>query len=233
MPMTRRDCIRDERGTTMVEMLVAISMASVLMFAMTMVIVVTMHASARSSAEVSSTQLSRNGLSSIIQQLHSACLSPRVAPVWEKSSGTELVFTHSTGSEVTAKPVKSKIVLKEGTLTQYDYASIGSLSPPWTFAEEKPSATKQLMTDVGPIPPSTAIFNYYSAANGQISSTPLLTPLSETSAKSTVLVSVGLSSAPGAGKRSADPNVSTHIQDSALLRLTAPTFNETVSPPCE
>lgn len=232
MPVTRRDRIRDERGTTLVELIVGISMASILIFAMTMVIVVTMHASARSSAEVSSTQLSRNGLSSIIQQLHSACISPRVAPIWEKSSGTELVFTHSTGSEVTAKPVKSAIVLKEGTLTQYDFASTGSISPPWTFAE-KASATKQLMTGVEPIPPSTAIFNYYSSTNGQISSTPLPTPLSKTDAASTILVSVGISSAPTAQKRSANSNVSTHIQDSALLRLTAPTFNETVSPPCE
>jgi Tfp pilus assembly protein FimT len=231
MPVTRREYIRDERGTTLVEMLVGISMASILMFAMTMVIVVAMHASARSSAEVSSTQLARNGLSSIIQQLHSACLSPRVAPIWKESSGTQLVFTHSTGSEVTAKPVKSKIVLKEGTVTQYDYESIGNLSPPWTFAE-KETATRQLMTGVAPIPPSTAIFNYYSATNGQISSTPLPTPL-ETNAKSAILVSVGFSSAPTAQKQSADPNASTHIQDSVLLRLTAPTFNETVSPPCE
>ena len=41
------------------------------------------------------------------------------------------------------------------------------------------------MTGIGPIPPSTAIFSYYSAANGQVSSTPLPTPLSEASAKST------------------------------------------------
>jgi Tfp pilus assembly protein PilW len=228
--MTRREYIRDERGTTLVEMIVGISMASILMFAMTMVIVVSMHASARSSAEVSSTQLSRNGLALIIQQLHSACLSPRVAPVWPESSGTKLVFTHSTGSEVTAKPVKSEIVLKEGTLTQYDYASTGSISPPWTFAE-KATASKQLMTGVGPIPPSAAIFSYHSSANGQISATALLTPL-ETAAASTIEVSVGISSAPSAQKRS-NPSVSTHIQDSAILRLTAPTFNETVSPPCE
>jgi hypothetical protein len=229
--MTRRDYIRDERGTTLVEMVVGISMASILMFAMTMLIVVTMHASARDSAQVSATQLSRNGLSSIIQQLHSACLSPRIAPVWEKSSGTELIFTHSTGSEVTAKPVKSVISLKEGALTQYDFASTGSISPPWTFSEIATS-TRQLMTGVGPIPPSTAVFNYYSSANGQISSTPLVTPLSKTDAGSTILVSVGLSSAASAKKRS-NPTVATHIQDSALLRLTAPTFNETVSPPCE
>jgi Tfp pilus assembly protein PilW len=232
MPVTRRNRIRDERGTTLVEMVVGISMASILMFAMTMVIVVTMHASARSSAEVSSTQLSRNGLSSIIQQLHSACLSPRVAPVLPESSGTKLIFTHSTGSEVTAKPVKSMIALEGDTLTQYDYASTGSLSPPWAFAKTATS-TRQLMTGVAPIPPSTAIFSYYSSANGQISSTPLPTPLSETSAGSAIQVSVGISSAPSAQKRSANPSVSTHIQDSAILRLTAPTFNETVSPPCE
>jgi Tfp pilus assembly protein FimT len=230
--MTRREYIRDERGTTLVEMIVGISMASILMFAMTMVIIVSMHASARSSAEVSSTQLARNGLASIIQQLHSACLSPRVAPLGEKSSGTKLIFTHSTGSEVTAKPVKSEIVLEKGILTQYDYGSIGSLSPPWTFEEKVPLAKKQLMTGVAPIPPSTAIFSYYSATGGQISSVPLPTPL-EANAKTAVLVSVGLSTAPTAKKQSANPNVSTHMQDSAMLRLTAPTFNETVSPPCE
>jgi hypothetical protein len=231
MPVRGRAYIRDERGTTLVEMVVGISMASILMFAMTMVIVVAMRASARSSAEVSSTQLSRNGLSSIIQQLHSACLSPRIPPVWPKSNGTELIFTHSTGSEVTAKPVKSAIVLKEGTLTQYDYASTGSISPPWTFAENA-SSSRQLMTGIVPIPPSTSIFSYYSAANGQISPTPLTTPL-ETNAANTILVSVGISSAPSTQKRSANLSTSTHIQDSALLRLTAPTINETVSPPCE
>jgi type II secretory pathway pseudopilin PulG len=230
--MTRHEYIRDERGATLVEMVVAISIASVLMFAMTMLIVVTMHASARDSAQVDATQLSRNGLSSIIQQLHSACLSPRVAPVGTASSGTKLIFTHSTGSEVTAKPVKSMIELKGDTLTQYDYASIGSISPPWTFEEKKPISEKQLMTGIGPIPPSTAIFSYYSAANGQVSSTPLSTPLDETSAKSAVLVSVGLSSAASIKKRN-NPSVKTQIQDSAMLRLTAPTINETVSPPCE
>lgn len=229
--MRVREKIRDERGATLVEMIVGISMASILMFAMTMLIIVTMHASARDSAQVSATQLSRNGLSSIIQQLHSACLSPRVAPIGTGSSGTKLIFTHSTGSEVTAKPVKSMIELKGDTLTQYDYASIGSISPPWTFEEKKPAATKQLMTGVSPIPPSTAIFSYYSTSNGQVSATPLATPLSEASAKTAVLVSVGLNSAASASKRS--QNVSTHIQDSAMLRLTAPSFNETVSPPCE
>lgn len=229
--MTRHEYIRDQRGATLVEMVVAISIASVLMFAMTMLIVVTMHASARNSAQVDATQLSRNGLSSIIQQLHSACLSPRVAPILPESTGTQLAFTHSTGAEVTAKPVKSKIILAGDTLTQYDYASIGSISPPWTFEDKKPISEKQLMTGIGPIPPSTAIFSYYSAANGQISSTPLPTPL-EGNAKSTVLVSVGLSSAASIKKRN-NPSVKTHIQDSAMLRLTAPTINETVSPPCE
>jgi Tfp pilus assembly protein PilW len=229
--VTSRGYIRDERGTTLVEMVVGISMASILMFAMTMVIVVTMHASARSSAQVSATQLSRNGLSSIIQQLHSACISPGIPPIRAKSSGTELIFTHSTGSEVTAKPVKSVIALAGDTLTQYDYASTGTITPPWTFSETATS-TRQLMTGVAPIPPSTAIFSYYSAANGQISSTPLPTPLETTTAASAIQVSVGISSAASAQKRNA-PNVSTQIQDSALLRLTVPTFNETVSPPCE
>jgi type II secretory pathway component PulJ len=232
MPVKGRGYIRDERGATLIEMMVGISMASILMFAMTMLIVVTMHASARDSARVSATQLSRNGLSSIIQQLHSACLSPRVAPVQVGSTGSSLSFVHSSGSEVTAKPVLSVISLSGETLTQYDYASTGSISPPWTFATT-PSSTRQLMTGVAPIPPQTAIFSYYSSSNGQISSTPLATPLNAAGAATAILVNVGISSAPTAKKRNSNPGVSTHIQDSVLLRMTVPSFKETVSPPCE
>jgi Tfp pilus assembly protein PilW len=230
MPVRRRDLIRDERGATLVEMVVGISIAGVLMVAMTMVIIVTMHASARSSSQVNATQISRNGLSSIIQQLHSACLSPRIAPVLPESSATRLIFTHSSGADVTAKPVKSELVLAGDTVTQYDYASTGNLTPPWTFSKTA-TATRQLMAGVAPIPPSAGIFSYYSAANGAVSTTPLQVPLDTVRAGAAVQVSVGFKAAADVKKRRND--VSTHIQDSVLLRLTAPTFNETTSPPCE
>jgi Tfp pilus assembly protein PilW len=232
MPVTPRDCIGDERGTTLVELVVGIAMSSAVMFAMTIVVITTMHASARDSAHVSATQLSRNGLSTIVQELHSACMAPRLAPLQVGSTGTSLSFVHATGSEVAPKPVLSVVRLSGDTLTQYDYPSTGGASPSWTFAAT-PSSTQALMTGVGPIPPQTSIFSYFSSANGQISSTPLATPLDAAGAAGAIEVSVGISTAPSANKRSADADASAQLQDSVLLRLTAPSYNETVSPPCE
>lgn len=230
MHVTRHSHLADERGATLVEMVVGIAMASVVMFAMTILVITTMHASARDSAQVSATQISRNGLSAIIQDLHSACITPRVAPVQVGSTGNSLSFVHATGSEVAPKPVLSVISFSGDTLTQYDYASTGSSSPPWTFAST-PSSTRELMSGVGPIPPQTGIFSYFSATSGQISSTPLPTPLTAAGAASAIQVSVGINAAPSTKKRRA--GTSAYMQDSVLMRLTAPSYNETVSPPCE
>lgn len=230
MHVKRLRLIEDQRGTTLVEMLVAISISAVLLIALTTLIITTMHASARDSEDVNATQVSRVGLSRIVQELQSSCIFPRVAPLQAESSGTKLVFTHARGSEVNSKPVKSEILFEKGKVLQYDYPWVSGLTPPWTFSKTKPSPLL-LMSEVSPLPGKTGIFSYYSASNGQISSTPLLVPL-EAQAATAIQVTVALRAAP-AGRHSANESTPTQIQDSALLRLTVPSFNETVSPPCE
>ena len=51
--MSRTALVKDQRGTTLVELTVAMAAGSVVLFALTMMIVVTLHSSTRVSAAVS------------------------------------------------------------------------------------------------------------------------------------------------------------------------------------
>ena len=86
--MTNRIEIADERGTTLVELLVALMTGMVIIFALTMVIITTMHGTSRVNARVDATQRARIVMTRLIEQLHSACVAPQIAPVREDSTGT-------------------------------------------------------------------------------------------------------------------------------------------------
>lgn len=229
--MRRLPSIHDERGTTLTELMVGVAAGMTVMFAMTMVILSTLHGSTRVSARVEGTQQARIVTARIMEQLHSACIAPEVTPVKEKSSGTLLRFVHQTGAQVSPTPILSEISLSGSTLSQADYESTGGTSPNWTFAST-PYATRQLLTDVGPTPPSSSIFSYYSYTNGTLSTTPLETPLSAANAALAIQVRVALTMTPR-GTAVPDDGAPASIQNSASLRLTPPSFNEKVTAlPC-
>jgi Tfp pilus assembly protein PilW len=224
--------IRDERGTTLIELMVALAAGMVVMFAMTMVIVVTLHSSARVSARVDATQRARIVTSRIIEQLHSACLLPEITPIQEKSTGTSLIFVHQTGAAVSPLPIRSAITLGAGTLTQSDYKSTTGPLPSWSF-ELGPYATRTLLTKVAPISPSSSVFTYYKYSNGAlVQVTPPATGFDSTTAAQIIQVRVGLTATPSFTPVK-DAGAPTSIQDSASFRLTPPSFNESViSRPC-
>ncbi len=235
MPMTRSAMIADERGTTLVELIVGLAIGMVILSALTLVIVVTLHGSARVSARVEATQNGRIVLTNVMEELHSACVAPKVAPIKAGSTGTTLRFIRASGAEgnaVAPNPTLTEIRLAEGTLTQYDYAyASGSTSADWTWAET-PTA-RQLMTDVAPIPPSSSIFLYYTYTNGALARIAPGTELSATQAEAVVQVQVALNTAPGTTPV-ADSGAAASIKDSAVLRLTPPSFSEeAVSFPCQ
>lgn len=231
--MSRAVALKDQRGTTLVELMVAMAAGSVVLFALTMMIVVTLHTGTRVSARVDATQRARLVLGGIMDQLHSACVAPGIAPVQTGSTGTSLEFIHSTpatGSEVSPKPTLSKISLADGTLSQVDYEAAVE-APPWSFEKETPSSERQLMTGISPIPPSEWIFTYHAYANAAVSATRLPTPLNAVDAERTVEVSVALSAAPGPTSVAAG-SAPTQIQESALLRLTTLAFSKETDGPC-
>lgn len=235
--MKRLDSLRkDESGTTMVEVLVSTATGLVVLSALTMVIVVSMHANARVSARVDATQRARLAVTQIMQQLHSACVAPKMAPIQPGSTGTTLRFLHapaSEGSALAPMPTLTEITLSEGKLTQTDIPSISGSYPNWTYSSA--ATTKTLLTDVGAIPPSSSIFSYFASSNGAISPTPQGTPLESTATPLTIQVRIELSTEPTRGNSpAADSNAAANVRSGATLRLTPPSFNEAAPAlPCQ
>lgn len=231
--MSGGDKIGDERGTTLVELMVGLAAGMVVLSALTMTIIVTLHGSSRVTARVEATQQARVVLTGLIEELHSACVAPKIAPVLAESTGTSLSFIHAIGAEkrvVSPTPTKSVIAFENGNLTRTDFASTGGASPTWTFAEK--GTTRQLLSNVAPVAGSSSIFSYYRYLNGTLSSTPQTTPLNEGAAE-TIEVKVAFNAAP-ATTPVADAGADASVQDSAVLRLTPPSFNETSSAlPCQ
>ncbi|MFN8216184.1 MAG: hypothetical protein U0R71_06260 [Solirubrobacterales bacterium] len=232
--MTPSARLRDQSGTTLVELMVGLMMGMVILSALTMVVVVTMHGSARVSARVEATQNGRIVLARITEELHSACIYPKLAPIRKESTGTELRFVHAAsgqGQAVAPTPVETRIKLSGGTLTRSDYAYASGSAPSWSFATTA-GATQQLMTQVAAISPSTAIFRYYAYKNGGLEELPA-SPLSEAEAARTIQVGIGIDVSPSPAQV-ADQGADAVIQDAAALRLTPPSFNENATAsPCQ
>lgn len=227
--------IAEEQGTTLVELMVGLAAGMVVLSALTMVIVVTLHGSSRVTARVEATQNGRVALTDLMEELHSSCVAPRLAPILAGSSGTKLLFLHATGTEgsvVAPNPTKTEILLEKGVLTEYDYAySSGTSMADWTWAST--AASRRLMTNVAPISPSSSVFTYYTYTNGALKE---LTPgatLNTEQAGSVIEVKAAMTTAP-ASTAVADAGASSSIEDSAVLRLTPPSFNEqAVALPCQ
>lgn len=231
--LTSPSQLRDEAGTTLIELMVALMTGLIILSALTMVIITTVHGTARVDARVEATQRARLALGKLMEELHSACVTPEIAPVKKASEGNMLRFVHQTGSAVSPTPVLSVISLSANTLTQADYATNGGTAPNWTFNEVTPISTATLLTKVAPIPPSSSIFSYYKYSGGTISETPQTTPLSEVEALLTVEVRAAFTAAPEHAAV-ADAKGGASVQNSATLRLTPPSFNEgSPARPCQ
>ena len=230
--MSARGKLSDERGTTIIELMVGLMAGMIIITALTTVIIVTLHGSARVSARVEATQRARITLTRIMEDLHSACVAPQMTPVQEASTGTSLSFLHAKASEASAvapTPVKSVISYENGVLTQADYTATGGTAPDWVY-EGQPS-TRQLLTDVKPVAAGGPVFRYYKYSNGSLVEIPATTAIG-TEADLAIQVQVAFSADPER-VRVADTNADATIQGSAPLRLTPPSFNQgAVSLPC-
>jgi hypothetical protein len=119
----------------------------------------------------------------------------------------------------------TEISLANGVLTQTDRPATGGTSPSWTYSAT--TTSRQLLTGVGPIPPSTGIFSYYASNNGSTAPTAQPIPLTALTTPLTVQVQMTLTVAPGRGTPAVkDAGALAPIRDSATLRLTPPSFNE-------
>jgi Tfp pilus assembly protein PilW len=230
--------LSDERGTTMVELLVGMAMGMIVLVGLSMTIVVVLHGTSRVDARVEATDNARTVVTRITEQLHSACISPQIAPIRSGSTGTELIFWHAAYGQsnvVQPIPVKTKIAYSKGTLSQTDYAKIGGTSPGWIFEGEEGNkgtgSTRILLTNVAPA--GSSMFTYLRYQGGEAKTINAST-LGVGEAAETVTVNVALTASPKTTSPVTDKSSAATVSDSATLRLTPPPFETAASAlPCQ
>lgn len=190
--------IRDEQGFTMVELLVSTMLGLLTLGVTLMILQVTSQGSERVVGQVEANQRIRPAMRTIVDELHSACVYPRLAPVRAGSTADSLSFLQAKGSAVAPNPDRVDLTYANNTLTRSRYAANGGSPPNWTFSST-PYETRQVIDRIrraylgnpGIVVP---VFRYYAYAGGALDPNPLPTPLSAADAAKTVQVSVAFAS---------------------------------------
>ena len=234
MPMRRARTfqrLRDQRGFTLVELLVVMVAGVVVSSALFTIVDVTLHQTTRTYSRVDASQRGRIAMETIEQELHSACYTNDAFPIIDGTT-TSLSFWSSYGSATNLTPTKHTIALNTSTgdLTDTTYLTTGS-SPNW--AAGAVDRTNTLLTDVAQSG-STPVFQYFELRS--TGSTAVSAPLTSTSSRtvSEIRVTFVVSPEAGAGIRSdVTPNT---LTNTVILRLTPiPNPSPIVEkfPPCQ
>lgn len=190
MRPTPRARVAGQAGFTMIELLVAMSLALVILFAAFGLIDLATRVSSQDTDRVDATTQARAGMETLVQELNSGCVTSDISPILASTSSgitpavntdaTHLVFVDGLGQSGTLgqdgsiQPVEHVVSLNaNGTLTDTSYAyASGSYptlqtAPTWTFGPTK-LGTHVLLAHVSQqtIAGSTIpMFRYYSYSN--------------------------------------------------------------------
>lgn len=176
----------EQRGFTLIEMLVAI-LAGVIVVAATLAILdFSARQTTRITDSVQSNRIGRNALNAMLEELHSSCTgfgataiqAPSTTPVSPLAStgGSNLWFLSAYGNPTSGEPSVSNVVQHDinwtatgsngageqiGTLRDYTFTGSGS-APNWSFPAltTANAGVKVLATNVMPLSTST-LFRYY------------------------------------------------------------------------
>lgn len=227
---------RDDRGFTLVEMLVTIVTGMVVILATLSVLDISISQSSRITERVDANQRGRLAMEKILLELHSSCIALGTTAVETGSTDKTIKFISQTGEQAYFTQVaKHEISLntETGSLTDASYLSNNKLEPGettnnWTFAST-PTSTQVLLTGATQTPegtnptPVTPVFRYYKYEGGNLSGTPLNIPLSKADAEETAKVTVSFTAAPSATTYHASAGTkgdrSVDLSDSVVLRF--------------
>ena len=207
--------MRDERGTTMIELLVSIIATLVVMLGVVTLTTTVLHHQDRISRRVDANSRGRPVMTRMVQGLHSACVTSHIVPIRTGSTGTSITFLSKSGSAVGPTPDLHTISLSGSTLRETVFPMTGT-APNWTPLAT-PSSNSALLTNVGA--PGGVIFRYYDFINGALSTTPLPTPLSDTNAARVSYVTIAFTVSPSAGVSSQDLGSPMMLNSGVDLRL--------------
>jgi len=215
-PRLRAD-VMDQRGFTLVELLVTMIAGLVMTLATLTMLDISVQESAKVADRVEAGQRGRVAMEQLIQELHSSCVAASVAPVLTGSTSTSIQFLSQFGSAAVLTPNLHTVTYSGSQLTDTAYAATGGSAPTWTFSAT-PAYSRTVLTNVsqatvnGTVQP---VFQYYKYVNGTLSSA-LPTPLSSTDAADTVQVAVNFQVGPLDTSTAADRTIQT--TGTAVLR---------------
>lgn len=211
----------DENGYTLIELLIGSMVSLAILAAILAMVRVATGDQNRVSEHVIANQRGRPVMNRIIDRIHSACVSPGLAPVRAGSTESSMIIYSKSSSSVSPTPNIYVISLSAGTMTETVATGSGTEPSNWTFGTA--SSPYQLLDGVGTVqigepPVATPLFRYYAYEGGHVATSPLPVPLSAENAAKTVQVNVAFSVAPSANSSSLQ-GASVTLSDAATLRI--------------
>ncbi len=224
--------VRQEDGYSLTELIVAASAGALVLLALFAMFDIATKNSAQVTQRADANARAKPAIQQLMNDLHSSCTGPAIAPVLAGSNSTELHFQAATGVSVSPTPEKHVVKLANGTLTESVYPATGGANPNWTYSAT-PSSTRILIEKVSA--PETAdgpVFSYYASEAGVLQTAALPVPLSAADAARAVQVQVGIQVAPSSAPVD-DPNSSVTLTDAAVFRFSPFSEDPTkVNGPC-
>jgi hypothetical protein len=244
--MSRRARVRDERGYSLVELLLATFAGLIVSGAAIAIVISALDFSTNDPERVDANQQGATAMEAIVQRLDSSCvegigISPIVgatggtgltgstaAPV---STGNSLTFYSSLSDAATLTPDEDVVYLSGGALYLATYPFSGG-----KYATT-PSSTETLLAHAATATGATGVFSYYgyNNATGNLSTSPYGTPLGATNASTTSEIAISFQAQPSDGR---DPlNAGVDLSNSVVLRMSAvsnipPPTGSTTPLPC-
>ena len=235
-PLRGRVEMRDGRGFTLIEVLVATLLAVIVAAATLAIVIVSVHLTSNYTDRVDATQQGRTVLEKITQALNSSCVSASTPPILAASDDNDVWFYSSLTDSPTVTPNKVEISLSAGALVENTYAWVSGTTPAtWTFSSTPTSFVlmQHAVADVvGGV--TQPVFRYYGYGSGGAIATSAYSAssgLGATNAATTAMVSIDYQALPtdnwSANGRGTDFN------GSVVLRLTpASSASGATNTPC-
>ncbi len=216
--LSTRVRLGSEGGFSLAEVLVSIPIGLVLLTAVFTMMRTTTRQSANVTAKVEALQRGRTAMERVTRQLRSqVCPATTGTAITSADSNTMTFYTDMSGGASDPEQHTLTHDPTGQTLTEYDYVGTGTwpnLSYPGTATR-----SRELLNNVTPVS-GVPVFRYYKYdANGNVSSTPMTVPVSQSELPRIVSVSVSFVSKPRVANSSAP---TTTFQSDASVRTSDP-----------
>lgn len=236
--------LREERGFTLVEVMIALVIGLVVSSALLAIVIVSTDLSSNYTDRVDANQQGRLAMEKITQALNSSCVTPDQAPVLANSTATTLMFYSTPFDLPGTAPEEVTISLppsppRQGAPLTMTTQILTGTPPNWTPANQ-PASTFTLALwaaeSAGPSNTLVPLFQYYGyAANGTISTTAFTLTggvLSAAQAAATAEVAINYQALPSDNWSASSRGVD--FSDEVTFRLTPPSSSANAANlPCQ